>query len=92
MTYANESERLQRVERLQDIKQALKRGISTEKRAELRERLADIYLDWLRRKMDRGADPIQVLPELAAEIQLRAEEAAVQAVRELKSELIKALK
>ena len=89
----NESERLRRVDRTRDIRQANRQGTTTERRSASREHRADRWVEWFRYRMEhRGGDVAQYLPDLAAELEEQIHDEIAAAIRQLKADLIKALK
>ena len=87
----NESERLAAVQRMSDIRHALKQGTGVEQRAQAREKKADRWCDWFRRKMDQGHDPLAVLPDMCAELEERITDEVRAGIKELKDEIAKGL-
>jgi len=87
----SEAERQRRVERMDDVKGALKQGSNVARRKQSRELKADRWTSWFRRRMDNGADPVLLLPDMCAELEERITDEVVAAIKGLKAELRKVL-
>jgi hypothetical protein len=70
----DETERHRRAELVRDSKGALAQGVSYETRNTQREEMADSWSRWLHSRMDaRGlVDPLPLLPDVLAELEMRA--------------------
>lgn len=83
-----DTERQRRSERVRDMKRAVRRGESVERRDASRELRADLWTEWFRRRLDTlGGDPVQHLPELEE----RIDDQVAAAIRQLKADLKRAL-
>ena len=82
-----------RTEVVRDTRAALAHGETLEARTKRREGKADDWSRWFRQRMDAGdiADPVQLLPDAFARLQLLAEDRVVAAMKELKAVLRKAV-
>jgi hypothetical protein len=81
----NEADRLQRIERVREIKQAVtQQGTSVERRAASGERRADRWVQWFHYRMEkRGGDVAQYLPDMAAELEETIQDEITAAIRQL---------
>jgi hypothetical protein len=85
--------RAARVERMSDVKGALRRGVNVEQRACEREQKADRWVEWFRHRLEaRGGDVAQYLPDMCAELETRVQDEVSAAIKRLKDELKAALK
>jgi hypothetical protein len=89
----DEAERARRAEYVRETKAALDKGETFEQRSLRREKMADEWARWFRKKMDAGsvADPVVVLPDACARLEQLAEDRIAAAVRDLKATLRKAI-
>jgi hypothetical protein len=92
-TTNDDAERARRTEIIRDTKAALAHGETFEGRAKRREEKADDWSRWFRHRMDAGdiADPVQLLPDAFARLELLAEDRVVAAMKGLKAEFRKAV-
>lgn len=81
----------ERIDNMENARRALRSGTRISERSEAREKLADAWCRWFHRKAEQGNDPISVLPDLAAELEQRAIDAARSEILALESRLRKAL-
>jgi hypothetical protein len=88
---ATESERLRYAEKVSDLKVALKQHMPLREWKAERDALANDWTTWWRRKADQGHDPVAILPDFAAELQMRYRADLDAKIDELKAELRKAL-
>jgi hypothetical protein len=87
------AERARRTEFIRDAKTACANGETLDRRTAAREKRADEWAKWLRRKMDDigCTDPTELLPDILAKLDQTIDDRVAAATREINTAIRKAM-
>ena len=93
MNNISEHERFRRGEHARDSRAALAQNETLDKRLTKRDAKSDAWAQWFRHKMTstRSVDPVQLLPDALAQLELMIDDRVAAAVKDLKAQLRKGL-